>query len=190
MEVLSQKFWEESVTFQAVAVDFTSEEWHLLDYDQKIRYWDVMLENLRNLISVDPENSRRQTWATRYICLTLCPHICVFLWTEHPVTKTDVIFKVEQGHELWKVGKDNLNWSYTEVFCLLGELERKKGSREFSEPRYVYHPENINEEVQSCNWSMSRISSRQKTWRWVKWKRVCLCFLIVRELWRKLLWAL
>lgn len=41
------------MTFQDVVVDFTSEEWHLLDYDQKILYWDVMLENLRTLILVE-----------------------------------------------------------------------------------------------------------------------------------------
>ncbi|XP_036608995.1 zinc finger protein 135-like [Trichosurus vulpecula] len=43
---------QESVMFKDVVVDFTREEWGYLDTSQKELYWEVMLENYRNLVSL------------------------------------------------------------------------------------------------------------------------------------------
>ncbi|XP_007490703.2 zinc finger protein 566-like [Monodelphis domestica] len=47
-----------SIAFKDVAVDFTQEEWCLLDHSQKELYQKVMLENVQNLLSVGIPVSR------------------------------------------------------------------------------------------------------------------------------------
>uniref|UniRef100_A0A2K5CF85 Zinc finger protein 268 n=1 Tax=Aotus nancymaae TaxID=37293 RepID=A0A2K5CF85_AOTNA len=62
------------LSFMDVFVDFTWEEWQLLDPAQKCLYRSVMLENYSNLVSLGYQH-----------------------------TKPDIIFKLEQGEELCMV---------------------------------------------------------------------------------------
>uniref|UniRef100_A0A2D4LIM6 KRAB domain-containing protein n=1 Tax=Micrurus spixii TaxID=129469 RepID=A0A2D4LIM6_9SAUR len=59
---------QDLVSFEDVAVFFSMEEWALLDSEEKALYWEVMLENKRNMASLDPLMAFSSSPGTSVLC--------------------------------------------------------------------------------------------------------------------------
>ncbi|XP_073917070.1 zinc finger protein 10 isoform X1 [Castor canadensis] len=96
------------VTFRDVLVDFTREEWKLLDAAQQVIYKDVMLENYKNLVSLG-----------------------------HLLPKPDVILRLEKGEEPWLVERGIHHKTFPDLE-IAAEIKASVSSKSTSKDKQTY----------------------------------------------------